>query len=87
MRLGSAVYVPCAGTPSLHLLIPHILFLNAPLTLCWILCARVQYLSVRYVFSRLGDWMLPPLSAKPHWTRESRDDRIERFATVCFKCV
>jgi hypothetical protein len=45
----------------------------------------LRYLLVRYVFSPLGNYMLPPLSRKKAWTPAGRKDRVERFATVCFK--
>jgi hypothetical protein len=45
----------------------------------------LRYLLVRFVFSPLGNYMLPTLSRKKTWTPAGRQDRVERFATVCFK--
>ncbi len=47
----------------------------------------LRWLSVKWLWTPFGDWLLPSLAAKPYWTERSRQDRVERFATVCFKSV
>jgi len=47
----------------------------------------VRILLVRYVFTPLGDRLLPSLQQRKTWTKLSRLDRVDRFGTVCFKLM
>jgi len=42
---------------------------------------------VKFVFLPIGNRLLPTLQQKKTWTEASRQDRINRFGTVCFKLM